>query len=99
MPHRFRHAICNEVFEDRNLADACRAIRRAGYAGIEIAPFTLGEDPAAIAPAQLREYRGILESEGLAFVGLHWLMVSPKGLHLTSPDPDLRCRSWLHIRR
>ena len=98
MLHRLRHAICNEVFENWDFADACRAIRQAGYGGIEIAPFTLAEDPAAIPPARRREYRDTIISEGLRFVGLHWLMVSPKGLHVTTPDADLRCRSWQHIR-
>ena len=40
MAYRFRHAICNEVFEKRAFADTCKAIREAGYEGIEIAPFT-----------------------------------------------------------
>jgi D-psicose/D-tagatose/L-ribulose 3-epimerase len=99
MPHRFRHAICNEAFEGWPFADACRAIRKAGYGGIEIAPFTLAEDPATIPPGLRREYRDIIASEGLDFVGLHWLMVSPKGLHVTTPDADLRNRSWRHIRQ
>ena len=99
MPHRLRHAICNEIFEGWPFADACRAMRAAGYEGIEIAPFTLAEDPAAISPGARREYRDIVTSEGLQFVGLHWLMVSPRGLHVTTPDADLRCRSWEHIRR
>lgn len=98
MNYTFRHAICNEAFEKVPFADACRAIRRAGYHGIEIAPFTLAEDPATIPPAKRSEYRGIIESEGLRFVGLHWLMVSPKGLHVTTPDAALRARSWRHIR-
>src|SRR5579862_160257 len=98
MPQPFRHAICNEVFENWAFADACRAIRRAGYAGIEIAPFTLAEDPAAMPAARRREYRDVVASEGLQFVGLHWLMVSPKGLHVTTPDAGLRRRSWQHIR-
>jgi D-psicose/D-tagatose/L-ribulose 3-epimerase len=72
-------------------------MRRIGYTGIEIAPFTLAERPADISPAQRREYRDIIQSEGLHFVGLHWLMVSPKGLHVTTPDRDLRERSWRHI--
>jgi sugar phosphate isomerase/epimerase len=96
--HRFRHAICNEVFENWAFGDACRAVRAAGYAGIEIAPFTLAENPAGMTPARRRECRDIMASEGLAFVGLHWLMVSPKGLHVTTPDGDLRRRSWDHIR-
>jgi len=98
MTHGFRHAICNEVFENWAFADACRAIRQAGYSGIEIAPFTLAEDPAALPSARRRECRDIMASEGLQFVGLHWLMVSPKGLHVTTPDAGLRCRSWQHIR-
>jgi D-psicose/D-tagatose/L-ribulose 3-epimerase len=93
-----RHAICNEVFENWSFADTCRAIRQAGYSGIEIAPFTLAEDPAAIPLAARRETRDIMASEGLLFVGLHWLMVSPKGLHVTTPDAALRRRSWEHIR-
>lgn len=98
MAYQFRHAICNEAFEKFAFADACRAIRKAGYGGIEIAPFTLAEDPAAIAASQRSEYRSILESEGLLFAGLHWLMVSPKGLHVTTPDAALRAKSWQHIR-
>jgi D-psicose/D-tagatose/L-ribulose 3-epimerase len=98
MPHSLRHAICNEIFEKLDFAPVCRAIRQAGYSGIEIAPFTLAENPAALPPARRRECRGIVASEGLQFVGLHWLMVSPKGLHVTTPDADLRCRSWQHIR-
>ena len=98
MSYHFRHAICNEAFEKFAFSDACRAIRSAGYEGIEIAPFTLAEDPAAIPAQRRRECRSIIESEGLKFVGLHWLMVSPKGLHVTTPDAALRARSWQHIR-
>jgi len=94
----FRHSTCNEAFEKWPFADACRAIRRIGYTGIEIAPFTLAESPTGITAAQRREYRDVMQSEGLTFVGLHWLMVSPKGLHVTTPDQALRERSWLHIR-
>jgi sugar phosphate isomerase/epimerase len=98
MPSLFRHSICNEVFQDWSFADACKAIRAAGYDGVEIAPFTLAENPVDITIAQRREYRDIMLSEGLDFVGLHWLMVSPKGLHVTTPDEELRTRSWNHIR-
>jgi sugar phosphate isomerase/epimerase len=97
VPYRFRQAICNEAFEKWPFAEACRAIRKAGYTGIEIAPFTLAEDPAAISQGRRREYRDMIGSEGLTFAGLHWLMVSPKGLHVTTPDTALRERSWRHI--
>lgn len=87
------------MFEGWPFRDACKAIRKAGYTGIEVAPFTLAEDPAAVSPSRRRELRSMLEGEGLAFVGLHWLMVSPKGLHVTTPDSELRNRSWEHVRR
>jgi D-psicose/D-tagatose/L-ribulose 3-epimerase len=93
-----RHAICNEAFQGWDFADAARFVRAAGYTGLEIAPFTLAEKPTDISPARRGEYKDILKSEGLAFVGLHWLMVSPKGLHVTTPDAALRERSWGHIR-
>jgi D-psicose/D-tagatose/L-ribulose 3-epimerase len=98
MAYVFRQAICNEAFDKWVFADECKAIRKAGYTGIEIAPFTLAEYPASVAPGQRKEYRDIIVSEGLQFVGLHWLMVSPKGLHVTTPDTALRERSWQHIR-
>ena len=98
MPFAFRHAICNEPFGQRPFAETCRAIRQAGYSGIEIAPFTLAETPAGIGAGQRAECRSLMQAEGLTFAGLHWLMVSPKGLHVTTPDADLRRRSWDHIR-
>jgi len=48
--------------------------------------------------ARRRELRDTMASEGLTFAGLHWLMVAPKGLHLTTPDAALRQRSWEHMR-
>jgi D-psicose/D-tagatose/L-ribulose 3-epimerase len=95
---RFRHAICNEIFKDWPFAEACAAIKKAGYEGIEIAPFTLAEDPATVTPPQRAEFRRMIGDAGLEFVGLHWIMVSPKGLHVTTPDAALRERSWLHVR-
>ncbi|HZU24961.1 MAG TPA: sugar phosphate isomerase/epimerase family protein [Bryobacteraceae bacterium] len=93
----FRQAMCNEAFGATTLAETCRALRRIGYDGIEIAPFTLAESPSLITAAQRRDYRDMIRSEGLEFAGLHWLMVSPKGLHVTTPDDGLRARGWRHI--
>ena len=98
MAYVFRHSICNEAFEGWKFADACKAIRKAGYTGIEIAPFTLAERPADVTAQQRREFSDAIRSEGLQFVGLHWLMVSPKGLHVTTPDTEARARGWDHIR-
>ena len=93
-----RHAICNEVFRGWPFVDAAKFVHSLGYSALEIAPFTLAESPMDISAAQRAEYRDILRSENLSFAGLHWLMVSPKGLHVTTPDRALRDRSWQHIR-
>ena len=97
MSYPFRQAICNEVFQGWDFAEQCRTIKRFGYDGIEIAHFTLADDPVSLTPARRRELARIIVEEGLAFAGLHWLMVAPKGLHVTTPDAALRARSWLHI--
>jgi D-psicose/D-tagatose/L-ribulose 3-epimerase len=94
----FRFAVCNELFEKMPFAASCRLIKQIGYVGIEIAPFTLAESPLAITGSQRSQYRAIIRDEGLSFVGLHWLMLSPAGLHVTTPDSQLRERSWNHIR-
>ena len=97
MSWEFRPAVCNEMYQQRPFAEVCRSIRSIGYTGIEIAPFTLAEKPAHISSGARCEYRDMMESEGLEFVGLHWLMVSPAGLHVTTSDRALRERSWRHI--
>jgi D-psicose/D-tagatose/L-ribulose 3-epimerase len=98
MSYEFRHAICNEAFEGWDFAKACKTIKSLGYQAIEIAPFTLAERPAQISADQRNEYAKIIREEGLEFAGLHWLMVAPKGLHVTTPDETLRAESWQHIR-
>ena len=104
MAYPFRHSICNEIFHPPGVeslysfAAACRKIREIGYAGIEIAPFTLAESPQWITAADRKKYRAAMAEEGLEFVGLHWLMLSPKGLHVTTPENELREKSWTHVR-
>ncbi len=96
---RFRYSICNEVFEKWDFAVACRAIKSAGYTGIEISPFTLAENADQISTARRRELRNIMRSEGLTFVGLHWLLVTPKDLHVTTADREVREKSWAYFRK
>lgn len=92
-----RFSMCNEAFEKADFGEVCRTLRQTGYTGIEIAPFTLAESPGELSAQRRRELTDIMRSEGLEFVGLHWLMVSPPGLHVTTGDAALRERSWRHI--
>ena len=89
--------MCNEIYKDVPFADACGQMKRLGYEGIEIAPFTLAETPSEVSAAKRAGYRRTIADAGLTFVGLHWLMVSPAGLHVTTTDAALRRRSWRHV--
>src|SRR5947209_1086827 len=98
MTTTFHHAMCNEAFEGRPFAQQCSVLRRLGYEGIEIAPYTLAADPSDIKAPARREYRATMADAGIAFVGLHWLLVTSKPVHVTTPDRDLRERSWEYVR-
>jgi sugar phosphate isomerase/epimerase len=89
--------MCNEAFEGRPFREVCQTMRGFGYEGIEIAPFTLAADPLEIGPDRRREYREIMAGEDIAFVGLHWLLVTPKTIHVSTPDKALREASWQYV--
>ncbi len=97
---RFRLAICNETFQGWTFAEMCQGARRLGYTGLEIAPFTLGDDAGSRCPPEKRrELRRTMASEGIAYVGLHAILTAPKGLHVTTPDAGVRQRSWEYVRK
>ncbi|HTL53596.1 MAG TPA: sugar phosphate isomerase/epimerase family protein [Planctomycetota bacterium] len=94
-----RFALCNETFQSPDSAgkyhlwpveDGFNAAAEAGYTGIEIAPFTLAEHPRDVSAARRKELRRHCEKLGMPVIGLHWLLVSPKGLHVAHADPAIR---------
>jgi sugar phosphate isomerase/epimerase len=85
-----RFAICNETFEGWNFAEVCRVVAEAGYDGIELAPFTFAPSVEDLGPAEREAIRREARTHGLEIVGLHWLLVSPAGLHISSPDDAVR---------
>jgi len=94
-----RFAICNETFQDRDFAGQCRAAAAAGYTGLEIAPFTLSDDPVGLSAAVLRDHRAAALDAGLEVVGLHWLLARTEGYHLTTPDDGVRAATLDYARR
>jgi len=94
-----RIALCNEVIAGRSLAEQCAFAAALGYDGLELAPFTLGEQPHLLGPAEQKQIRATVEAHGLSVVGLHWLLVAPKGLSITSPDKDIRTKTIDVMRR
>jgi len=95
----YRFAICNEIFQGTSFSESCKQIQSCGYQGIELAPHTLAEDATRLTIAQRAELRAQIADTGLEFVGLHWLLMSPPGLHITAADEVTRSRSWDFVHR
>ncbi|MBT5380243.1 MAG: sugar phosphate isomerase/epimerase [Opitutae bacterium] len=85
-----KFAICNETYQDWEFERTCAHVSATGYDGIEVAPFTLKDDPRDLTIADAQNAQKIAAEAGLEIVGLHWLLVKPSWLHLTTPDNLLR---------
>jgi sugar phosphate isomerase/epimerase len=57
---------------------------------VEVAPFTLAENPAMLTEEDAARFGETARAAGLEVVGLHWLLVQPPGFHLTVPDDAVR---------
>lgn len=88
-----RIALCNEVLAGRDFAAQCAFAAALGYDGLEVAPFTLADDPLAIVAADRVRFRRAAADAGIAITGLHWLLVKPTGLSITTADVALRART------
>ena len=93
-----KFSLCNECFENWTWTDTVQAIAEAGYDGVEISPFALADSVADLSPAERQTIRKQAEDLGLDVVGLHWLFVSPKGLHTTTDDDAVRQRTTTYLQ-
>jgi sugar phosphate isomerase/epimerase len=85
-----RYSLCNEVVRELPFAAQCEFAAALGYAGIELAPFTLGDEPHRLPAAQIAALRRAASDAGIAITSLHWLLVAPAGLSITSDDAAVR---------
>ena len=92
-------SLCNEVVRELPFERQCALAAGLGYHGLEIAPFTLGDDAFRMPAARRAEIRRACADEGIAVSGLHWLLVAPAGLSITSADPAVRGKTLDVMRR
>jgi len=89
-----RISLCNEVVRDLDFAAQCTLAASLGYDGLEVAPFTLDAEAPHLLPASRRvELRRAAAESGTAITSLHWLLVAPAGLSITSADAALRAKT------
>ena len=81
-----RLAICNETYQDKSFDEVCRDVAECGYDALELAPFTLKEDPRELTEADALTLSRTASKHGLDILGLHWLLTKPTWFHITSPD-------------
>jgi D-psicose/D-tagatose/L-ribulose 3-epimerase len=92
-------SLCNEVLRERPFAEQCRLAAAIGCKGIELAPFTLANDPSTLGEREAQECRRIAQDHGLAISSLHWLLVQPTGLSIATPDDALHGRTVALLER
>lgn len=88
-----RIALCNEVIAPMPFPQQCEYAAKLGYDGLEIAPYTLSEEPHRMGAAQVAAARGAAQDAGIAVTGLHWLLVKPSGLSISTRDEATRRRT------
>lgn len=89
-----RIALCNEVLADLPFERQCALAAALGYDGVEVAPFTLDREAPHRLPAGRRAaVRRAAAEAGLPITSLHWLLVAPAGLSITTPDATARART------
>lgn len=86
-------ALCNEVLREMPFEAQCSYAAALGYAGLEVAPFTLSDEPHRIGAAERTRIRRAAEAAGLRVTGLHWLLVKPEELSITTPDVATHART------
>ena len=86
-------SLCNEVIRELSLERQFEFARKVGYDGLEIAPFTFGNDPHLLAGRRQAEIRQAARNAGIAITSLHYLMLAPAGLSITSSDAVQRNRT------
>jgi sugar phosphate isomerase/epimerase len=85
-----RIALCNEVIAPMPFPQQCEYAAKLGYDGLEIAPYTLSDEPHRLGAAQIAAARAAAEDAGIAVTGLHWLLVKPAGLSISAKDEAIR---------
>lgn len=91
-------SLCNEVIRELSFERQCALAAGLGYRGLELAPFTFGDDAWRMPAAKRADIRRTCSDSGLEVSGLHWLLAAPAGLSITSPDREVWKKSVAVLR-
>lgn len=86
-------SLCNEVIRELSFERQCALAAALGYKGLEVAPFTLGDDAWRMPASERASVRRACADAGVEVSGLHWLLAAPGGLSIATADRALWQRS------
>lgn len=92
-----KFGICNEIFKGWSFEKTANFVSSIGYQGIEIAPFILADSVEDISFPERKLIRKLANANNLEIIGLHWLLASPEGLSLSSPDEQVRKKTTQYL--
>lgn len=96
---RFKKAICNDPFENWEIADVFQYVGDLGYDGVEIHPYTLGKTLEGISSATRSNIRKAAESAEVEIVGIHSILKTTKDFfYLNHPDVSIRAKTVEHLK-
>lgn len=94
-----KFSLCNEVLQPQPFDQQCVAAAAMGYDALEVAPFTLADNPLLLSDAQAAQFRRMAEDAGVRISGLHWLLVAPTGLSIVDASDAVRQRTVTVMQR
>jgi sugar phosphate isomerase/epimerase len=92
-----KFAICNEIFRGWDIADTFAYAAKAGYAAVEIAPFTIANSVTEIPPVERLKIREAAARNRIEIAGIHWVLMKPEGLYINHPDSAVRGRTSQYL--
>ena len=94
-----KFSLCNEVLQPMPFDQQCASAAAMGYDALEVAPFTLSDNPMLISDVQAAQLRRVAQDAGLSISGLHWLLVAPSGLSIVDASEPVRQRTLAVMQR
>jgi sugar phosphate isomerase/epimerase len=93
--------MCNESMQGMDWEQQCDLVAKAGYQGIEVAPFSLVKEGVAELSAKTRKAMvDSMKNAGIECAGLHWLLSPPpQGLHFTIPEAPVRRKTLEYFEK
>lgn len=93
-----RYCICSETFQGWRLEDIFKSVAETGYHAVELAPFAFCDSVSELSKDERERIRRSAAEAGIEIAGLHYLLRSPAGLHLTGPDPEIHQRTKHYLQ-